>query len=129
MKILGVDYGQKKVGLAIGENKLAEPLEVIRFNNLNELIKKIDLLIKKEEIDKLVIGVSEGKMGEETKRFAHILGNSLDIPIEIWDETLSTNEAIKRSIEANIKKAKRKKMEDAYAATIMLQDYLDSTIG
>jgi len=126
-KILGIDYGRKKIGLSFSEGKLASPLKVLRIKSSEEAISKIVSLVKMENIEKVVVGVSEGKMAEEIKKFADKLKEKVNVRVETWDETLSTKDAIKLSIEAGIGQKKRKKMEDAYSATIMLQDFLDSS--
>lgn len=123
MKFLGIDYGRKKIGLSLSEGKLAEPYKVIKFETLDEAKQKIN---KEKEMlgeTQLVVGVTEGVMGREQERFAKELGALT------FDETLSTQDAQNFSIKAGIKRSKRKKMEDAYAATIMLQNYLDQSQG
>lgn len=125
MQILGIDYGRKKIGLAIAEGPLAEPLMVLRYQDIKILRDKIEELIKKYKIDKIVVGISEGEMGVESKEFSLRLRNCLDIPVEEVDETLSTYEAQVQSIEAGINRKKRRGMEDAFAAAIILQNYLD----
>lgn len=126
MKVLGVDYGRSKVGLAIGEGSLAEPLKVIRYKDSKALDGEIKKIVEKEGFEKVVVGISEGKMAEETKEFVKRLEEKLEIPVETFDETLTSQDAQALSIEAGVKRSKRKKMEDAYAASIMLQNYLDS---
>ncbi len=126
MKILGIDYGRSKMGLAIAEGPLAEPLRVIRYKDTEKLSGEIIKIIEKENIEKVVIGVSEGLMGEESKNFSINFGNMLNIPVETFDETLSTQDAQILSREAGIHQKKRHQMEDAYAACVMLQNYLDS---
>jgi putative Holliday junction resolvase len=121
MKYLGIDYGKKKAGLAFSEGKLAEPLVVLRFENKEELLKKLNEVIKKEKPEKIVVGVSEGEMGEESRQFAK------KINAETFDETLTSQDANTFAIESGISRKKRKNMEDAFAATIMLQNYLDSS--
>jgi putative Holliday junction resolvase len=126
MKILGIDYGRRKVGLAIGEGGLAEPLEVIRFQDSGSLYVQIRKIVESEGFQKVVVGISEGKMGEETEKFVRKLEKELAVPIETFDETLTSKDAQALSIESGGSRSKRKKMEDAYAASIMLQNYLDS---
>ena len=120
MKILGIDYGRKKIGLALGVGSLAEPMKVIRYSDTKTLEGQIKKIVEEENIEKIVVGISEGEMGEESKRFAQSIG------AETFDETLTSKEAQRLSIEAGISRKKRKGMEDAYAASIMLQSYLDS---
>jgi putative Holliday junction resolvase len=127
MKLLGIDYGRRKIGLAVGdsESKFAEPLSVIRFENEDQAVLKIGQLAKIEKVEKVVLGVSEGKMGEETKLFGKEVEKNLGVPVVFQDETLTTQDALNLSIEAGINRKKRKSLEDAYAACIILQYYLE----
>lgn len=118
-KILGIDYGRSKMGLAVADGLLAEPLKVIRHSNSEILKKEIEKFVKENGIEKIVVGISEGKMGEESKKFAESLGAMT------FDETLTSQDAQRLSREAGIPPKKRREMEDAYAAAIMLQNYLD----
>lgn len=124
MKILGIDYGRKKVGLAVAEGFLAEPLKVIRYKEVGSLMEEITRIVKEGKIEKVVVGKSEGKMGKESEDFSLALKRSFQIPVETFDETLSTQEAQRLSIDAGIKSSKRKRLEDAYAAAVMLNNYL-----
>lgn len=124
MKILGVDYGQRKVGLALSVGRLAYPFDVLRFKDEKELMAKLQAVIKEEGIEKIVIGVSEGQMAEETRKFGKKLETVVKLPVEFFDETLTTKEAQDLAIEAGIKRKKRKALEDAYAACVILDNYL-----
>lgn len=126
MKILGIDYGRRKLGLAMSEGYLSEPWKVLRVEHLDEALKKITQIIKEEKIEKVVIGVSEGAMGRESKDFGMNLQQELEIQVDTHDETLSTQDATRLAIEAGMGRKKRNEMEDAFAASIILQDYLDS---
>lgn len=122
MKILGVDYGRKKIGLAIADGSLSEPLRVIRYKDIKILSEQLQKIIRENKIEKVVVGISEGEMGEESKKFAEIIG------AETFDETLSTYNAQELSREGNVGRKKRKNLEDAYAASVMLQSYLDTYV-
>ncbi len=126
MRILGIDYGRKKIGLALADGPLAEPWKVIRVESAKEALKKVIEVIKVIQVEKIVVGISEGEMGEESKEFSISLSRSLSVPVETFDETLTTQEAQKLSTEAGVKRKKRRGLEDAYAAAVMLQNYLDS---
>jgi putative holliday junction resolvase len=126
MKVLGIDYGRRKIGLALSEGLFAEPLKILRYQNVSMLVGEIEKIVFELKIEKIVMGISEGKMAEETKEFAKKLQGEIKIPVVFQDETLSTREAQTLSIEAGIKRKKRKLMEDAYSATLILQNYLDS---
>lgn len=120
MKILGIDYGRRKIGVAISQGTLAEPLYVIRYKDTEKMIAHIRRIIEKQKVEKVVVGVSEGEMGEESKEFAK------NFDAETFDETLSSHDAIKMSIQSGMGRKKRREMEDAFAASVMLQGYLDS---
>jgi putative Holliday junction resolvase len=118
----------KIIGIAIADGYLAEPCTVIRFDNQNKAIENIVSLIKEENIEKIVIGISEGRSAEYTRGFGNNLKNKISMDITYWDETLSTQEAIEKSIESGMGREKRKNMEDAFAAAVMLQSYLDGNV-
>jgi len=120
MNLLGIDFGEKKIGLALATGPLAEPMGVIKISNLKSQISNI---CQEHGIEKIVMGISEGKMAEKTKKFAQELGKAVGLPVEFQDETLTTSEAIMKMKQAG-KKVKKKK-EDAFAAALILQDYLD----
>jgi putative holliday junction resolvase len=120
MKTLGIDYGKSKIGFAVGVGMLSEPWKVIRVSSFGDALQKTKSEIEKEKPDRVVVGVSEGEMGKESKKFAEALGAAT------FDETLTSRDAQKLSIEAGVSQKKRHEMEDAYAASLMLQSYLDS---
>lgn len=114
------------MGLALSDGPLAEPLKVIRYVDTRIVAEQIKKFITENGIEKVVIGVSEGEMGRESKNFSLSFGKMISIPVVTFDETLSTKEAQILSKEAGIGQKKRHQMEDAYAAAIMLQNFLDS---
>jgi len=120
MKILGIDYGRRKIGIAVSESGLSEPLKVLRVEGFDDAVSKVKKVIESEKPVKVVVGISEGEMGEESKKFAN------EIEAETFDETLTSQDAQRLSIEAGVSRKKRKGMEDAYAAALILQNYLDS---
>lgn len=126
MNLLGLDYGRAKVGIAISSGSLAEPLKTLRYSDTDKLFNQIEQILKLQKIDKIVIGLSEGEMLIETKNFAKALQKQLDVEVEFFNETLTSSDAQMLTKQAGIKRKKRKELEDAYAATIMLQGYLDS---
>ena len=123
MKYLCIDFGLKHLGLAIADGPLAEPFG--EKNNNENFFKYLINLIKTEKIDKIVIGLSEGKMGETTKAFAEKLKTLTNLPIFFQDETLSSVEAKQKLLEAGAPQKKRRRDHSA-AAALILQDYLDT---
>jgi len=129
MKILAIDYGRSKIGLATSEGSLADPMCVIRYTDTKTLVEKLIKIIEEDSIEKVIFGVSEGEMAKESKNFSINFRKIVKIPVETFDETLSTQDAQRMSMEAGIGQKKRHQMEDAYAAAIMLQNYLDFKSG
>jgi len=125
MQILGIDYGRRKIGIALGDGRLVEGLTVVRYEDEKKALEKIIKIIKKEKVNKIVIGVSEGQIGEESKKFGEKLGKKVNLPVHFQDETLTTQDAQALSIIAGIKRKKRRALEDAYSAALILQNYLD----
>ncbi len=128
MKYLGIDYGRSKIGLALSDGKLAEPYQVIRYKDFDKMIAHIGRIVVKQKVENIIIGMSENEMGDEIKKFASILGSNISVPIEFSDETLTSHDAIEMSVASGMGRKKRKEMEDAFAASIMLQNYLDREI-
>lgn len=122
MKILGIDYGRKKIGLALLEETIATPWKVLHVKDFGDALEKVKSACAEASADKVVVGISEGEMGEESKKFARRIG------AETFDETLSTHGARELSMEAGIARKKRKNLEDAFAASVMLQSYLEQTL-
>ena len=125
MIILGIDYGEAKIGLAISSGTLAAPLLVIKYKTIDELFVRIKKIAEEERAAKLVVGISERESAKKAKKFGGDLAKYLELPVDFVDETLSSKDAQIMAIEAGIKRKKRKNMEDAYAAALILQSYLD----
>lgn len=125
MKILGIDYGKHKVGLAISVNGFSEPYKVLHVYFIKDAVEKVLKEVKIESPEKIVVGVSEGAMGVESEQFSEELAKEVEIPVETYDETLTSQDAQRLSREAGIGQKRRKEMEDAYAASVMLQNYID----
>jgi putative Holliday junction resolvase len=133
MRILGIDYGSKRLGLAVCDELglTAQALTTITRKNRERDLEKIDAVIKEYNVEKIVVGYplrldgTEGIQCEKVNRFVDILKSKYSLPIVKWDETLSTKEAEQILIEANMSRKKRKGVVDKLAAAIILQDYLD----
>ena len=123
MVILGLDYGRITIGLAIASGPLAEPLTNLRVST--NVLEKLNQICSKLRVEKIVIGISEGKMADETREFARTLQKKLNTPIVFQDETLTTKQTIDNLTESRAKKKKRRGPKHAFAASIILQEYLD----
>lgn len=123
MKFLAIDYGLSKIGLATSDGYFSHPYKVISHDKWEVNLLRI---ITGENIGKIIVGVSEGKSGEEAKNFVTSLGKLTSIPLVLWDETLTTHEALNKMITADKSKKYRHDMQDAVAAAIILQSYLEN---
>jgi putative Holliday junction resolvase len=126
MIVLGIDYGKRKIGVAVSSGIIAQPLGVLRVSSRNELLRKIKEVFLREGAERVVVGISEGRMKEEQLEFVHELSKELGIKVETWDETLSTKDAQTLSLLAGVKRKRREKSEDAFAAAVVLQSFLDA---
>src|SRR5438552_3336623 len=124
MRYLGIDYGLKKVGLALSEGQVATPLKVLDISGLNDAVSKIIQVINKEEIERVVIGVPDrGQAKSAVKSFISKLRIDLkdkQVSVIEADETLSSASAKDLMIDLGIGEKARQK-EDAYSAVIILQ--------
>lgn len=121
MKYLGVDWGMKQVGLAGSEGEVAEPLGTLTIHSKQEAISKVSEVIKKMAIETVVIGKPEGNMG----KIVETIWQKLPGRVVLADETLSSQKAMKVMIKSGIKKKKRRD-DHAFAAVLILQDFLDN---
>ena len=127
MAILGIDWGEAKLGLALSVGRLAEPYQVVRYTDMKILKEALAEIIKRQNVDKIVVGVSEGKSGELAREFGKKIGE-LGVEVVFFDEALSTLKAQELAREAGIKRKKARALEDAFAAAVMLQSFLDSYV-
>ncbi len=122
MKILGIDYGDKNIGLALAEDdSIAVPYKVIKNSSLAEVLLELKELVKKEEIELLVIGMPYSLNSQEnertgiTKEFISFLKDNLGLKIEIVNEQFTSQLYAKMGLKDNL---------DKYAATAILDTYL-----
>ncbi len=134
MRILGIDYGDKNIGLAVSDELFmtARTLETYRVKSKSEDKRYFENLTKDHGIGRIIIGLpfrmngSEGFRAEKTRQFGDWLKSFLDIPLIYWDERLSTWEAQQHLREKKIKPEDWKKREDAISAAIILTAYLET---
>jgi len=125
-KILGLDYGRVRVGVAVAEGGAARPLKVMRRVAGENLIEEVAELVKKGEFGKVVVGDPGGEIGKEVKGLVEKLEKAVGVLVVRWDETMSSCEAEKMAREAGFRMKKRRKLRDAWAAAVMLQSYLEN---
>ena len=134
MKILGIDYGEKRIGVALSDpsNMVARSLKVLKRNGTRSWLGDIKAIVNQNKIEKIVIGLprnmngSLGGKGKEVLAFVKVLEKVIRVPIVTWDERLTTVSAEKVLRQAELSRKKRKDSLDKVSACIILQNYLDS---
>lgn len=136
MRIMGLDFGSKTVGVAISDPLLitAQGIEIIRRkeeNKLRQTLARIEDLIGEYEVEEIVLGMpknmnaTEGERVQLTLEFKEKLERRTGLQVNMWDERLTTVAADKAMMEAGIRREHRKDYVDMIAATLILQGYLD----
>ena len=134
MRILCLDVGDKKIGVSLSDPTLliAQGLKLYRRASLEEDLEEFKRIIKEYEVGEIVIGLPRdlsGKIGTRAQSvmdLADKIRESIDIPVNLWDERFSTNEAHRIFDMADVRHKKRKPYLDIMASQIILQGYLDA---
>jgi putative Holliday junction resolvase len=134
MRILGLDVGDRTIGVAASDELgwTAQGLEVIRRTTWVDDVKRLRELVQAYEVSLIVVGYpknmnnSIGPRAEMAAEFAKKLSEELGLPTKLWDERLTTMEAERTLISADMSRAKRKKVIDKMAAVLILQNYMQA---
>jgi len=133
MRILGLDPGERRIGVALSDptGLLASPLTVIKRSGLSDDLAAVARLVQEHEVELVVVGEPRtlrgevGPQAEAAREFAGQLAGYVRVPVEMWDERLSTVAAEREMLALGIRAEKRRAQRDAVAAAIILQGYLD----
>jgi len=133
MRILGLDFGDTRIGLAVSDQLLisAQGLGTYQVKNIREDLKFFRELVSEYEIEEIVIGLplrmdgSEGTRAEKTKEFARWLEKNLKLPVSFWDERLTTQQASRIIRQRREKRRRKKGLKDQISAVIILSSYLE----
>ena len=136
MRIMGLDYGSKTVGVAVSDalGITAQGVETIRRKSekrLRQTLARIDALIEEYQVESIVLGFPKnmnntiGNRAEKSLEFQKILKKRTGMPVVMWDERLTTVEAYQTMKETKVRREDRKKYVDELAAMFILQGYLD----
>lgn len=137
MRIMGLDYGTKTVGVAVSDPlgitaQAVETIERRAENKLRQTLARIETLAKEYEVEKFVLGLPKhmnndiGERAEKSMEFGEMLRRRTGIEVIMWDERLTTVSAERTLIEAGVRRENRKQFIDQIAAVFILQSYLDS---
>ena len=137
MRILGIDYGTKRVGLAMSDElkMIAQPLEFVPAEPIEPLVNRLREIMAEKPAELILVGLPRnmdgtyGPAAEKVRSFVQRLAKELPVPIKTWDERLTSAQANRILIQADVRRQDRKQKVDKMAAAILLQSYLDSLGG
>jgi putative Holliday junction resolvase len=131
-RIMGLDVGGKRTGVAVSDDLgiIATPVAFVQRGDRDRAAFRE--IVERFGITRMVAGLptnmsgTEGPQAQETRDYAEALAADLDLPLDYWDERLTSAIAERRMIEAGVRRSQRKERVDAIAAAVMLQGYLDA---
>jgi len=134
MRVLAIDHGTKRMGIALSDPSgiVASPLEFIPAEPFAPFLNRLKELIREKEVELILIGMprnmdgSYGPAAAKVQEFVAVLKENIAIPIQLWDERLTSAQANRFLLQADVKRKDRKEKVDKAAAAILLQSYLDS---
>lgn len=134
MRILALDPGSKRIGIALSDElkMIAQPLEFALAEPFLDFLARLKEIIREKEVELILVGMprnmdgSYGPAALKVQEFVAVLKEKVAVPIQTWDERLTSAQAQRFLIEGGVRRAKRKEKMDKTAAAILLQSYLDS---
>jgi putative holliday junction resolvase len=133
MRVLGIDHGTKRVGLALSDETgtIALPLEFLPAEPPDKLLSRLQGIVAARKVEEILVGIPRnmngtyGPAAEKAREFVAALQQVLTVPVKTWDERLTSAQANRFLIETGMRRAQRKERVDQTAAAILLQSYLD----
>lgn len=134
MRVLALDHGTRRIGVAISDELkvIAQPLEFIPAEPFAAFLTRLKELLHQQAVELILVGMprnmdgSYGPAALKVEQFVAALRTAVTVPIQTWDERLTSVQANRFLIEGNVRREKRKQKVDQTAAAILLQSYLDS---
>ena len=134
MRILALDHGTKRIGVAVSDElkMIAQPLEFIPAEPFAKFLERLKEIMREREVEMILIGLprnmdgSYGPAALKVQEFVAALRDAITIPIQTWDERLTSAQAQRFLIQGGVRRQQRKEKVDKTAAAILLQSYLDS---
>ena len=135
MRILALDHGTQRIGLAISDELkiIAQPLEFVPAEPFDAFADRLKAILAEKPCELILVGLprnmdgSYGSAAERVREFVTRLKNSVPVPIRTWDERLTSAQANRVLLQGNVRRADRKQKVDAMAAAILLQSFLDAS--
>jgi len=133
MRILALDHGTRRIGVAVSDElrMIAQPLEFILAEPFAGFLARLKEIIREKEVELILLGMprnmdgSYGPAALKVREFAAVLKDKIAVPIQMWDERLTSAQAQRFLIQGGVRRDQRKKKVDQTAAAILLQSYLD----
>jgi putative Holliday junction resolvase len=127
MRVLGIDHGTKRIGIALSDpsGMIAQPLEFIPAEPFAQFLSRLKEILREKEVEMIVVGMprnmdgSYGPAAAKVQEFVAVLKENIVIPIRTWDERLTSAQANRFLIEANVRRQDRKEKVDKAAAAIL----------
>lgn len=134
MRVLGIDHGTRRMGLALSDETgmIAQPFDVLPAQPITAFIDRLKQIIREKQVELLLVGIprnmdgSYGPAALKVQEFVSVLKETVAIPIQTWDERLTSAQANRFLIAASVRRNQRREKVDKTAAAILLQSYLDS---
>ncbi len=134
MRTLALDHGAKRIGVALSDELqlIAQPLEFIPAEPFAAFLDRLNVLIREKEVGLILVGLPRnmdgtfGPAAEKVQEFVATLQHAVAVPIQTWDERLTSVQANRLLVQGKLRRDKRKEKVDQTAAAILLQSYLDS---
>lgn len=134
MRILGLDHGTKRIGVALSDElkMIAQPLEFIPADPFPDFLERLKQILHEREVELILVGMprnmdgSYGPAALKVQEFVAVLRDTVGVPVRTWDERLTSAQANRFLVAANVRRQDRKEKVDKTAAAILLQSYLDS---
>lgn len=132
-RILALDHGTRRIGVAVSDELriIAQPLEYIAAEPFADFVKRLKEILRDKDVELILIGMprnmdgSYGPAAQKVQEFIAVLKHEIPVPLKTLDERLTTVQAQRSLIQANVRRSQRKEKVDMTAAAILLQSYLD----
>lgn len=133
MRLMGIDYGDRQIGIAVSDELFltAQGITTLRNSGDERVLNDIRKLAEEYNVTEVIVGLpknmngSIGPRGQLAESFAASLREALSLPVNLWDERLTTMSAQRTLLEADVSRKKRKAVIDKMAAALILQNYMD----
>ena len=134
MRMLALDHGTVRIGVAVSDElkMIAQPLEFIPAEPFAKFLDRLKQIVHEKEVESILVGMprnmdgSYGPAALKVQTFVAVLREALTVPIQTWDERLTSVQANRFLMEGNVRRDKRKEKVDKMAAAILLQSFLDA---